>query len=80
MKPSPWSMWPSPFWSMPRPPAGKLTEVESVNVSVYLLAGPKPFPGASIAIVAIPYSASLAATSPLAASFDELPPAKMATG
>src|SRR3954454_4340838 len=73
-------MFPSPFWSKPRPPAGNVTAPDGVD-TVYVPAAPKPWPTTLIAIEATPACPSDDATAHGAPFFESVKPCpKIATG
>src|SRR5581483_12134988 len=79
--PSVESIVPLPSWSIPRPPAGKVTGAPPGSERVYVPSGPKPWPTTLIAIVAIPAFASDDATTHGAPFFESPNPCpKIATG
>ena len=63
LDPSVASMSVSPFWSMPRPPADKVTGAPLERATVSVPAAPPPWPTTLMATVAIPCAASVAATT-----------------
>jgi hypothetical protein len=82
LTPSVESIVPLPFWSMPRPPAGRVTgAAPSVRLTVYVPSAPPPCPTTLIAIVAIPARASEDATAHGAPFLESVKPCpKVATG
>ena len=63
LTPSVESMVPLPSWSMPRPPSGSVTGGAAPRLTVYVPSGPPPWPTTLIAIVAMPFRASVPATT-----------------
>ena len=82
MTPSVESIVPLPSWSMPRPPAGRVTgAAPPVRLTVYDPSAPPPCPTTLIAIVAIPACASEDATAHGAPFLESVKPwPKIATG
>src|SRR6476469_2294450 len=80
LTPSVESIVPLPSWSIPRPPAGKVTGPAGV-VAVYVPSGPKPGPTTLIAIVARPAWARDEATTQGAPFLESVNPCpKMTVG
>src|SRR5215216_3934613 len=81
LTPSVESIDPLPSWSIPRPPIGKVTGGRPARLTVYVPSGPPPCPTTLIAIVAMPFCASLPASIGGAPFFQSVSPCpKIPTG